>query len=159
MAVESTPAKHGRRWFIVAFAVLLGICVGVGAYTYDYAEGVSYLSDDPTACINCHVMQDQYDAWSRGSHASVATCNDCHAPHGSILDKYRVKAINGFNHSLAFTTGNFPDNMSMTAANHAVTEAACRHCHSAMTHAIDPIATPDDAMSCIRCHRSVGHGH
>ncbi len=143
---------------LAILAALLGVMAGVGAFTYVYAEGGSYLSDDPEACANCHVMQAHYDAWSRGSHRAVATCNDCHAPHDSPLGKYRVKAINGFNHSWAFTTGDFPDTLRITESNRRVTEGACRHCHEAMVHAIDPLAAPDDRISCIRCHRGVGHG-
>ena len=44
--------------------------LGVSAYTFTYAEGFSYLSDDPKACINCHIMNDQYHSWSSSSHHS-----------------------------------------------------------------------------------------
>ena len=30
--------------------------------------GASYLTDDPAACANCHVMQEHFDAWPRSSH-------------------------------------------------------------------------------------------
>jgi nitrite reductase (cytochrome c-552) len=52
-------------------------------------------------------MEDNYSAWLTSSHHTVATCNDCHAPH-DLLGKYPIKATNGFFHSLAFTTGDFP---------------------------------------------------
>ena len=86
------------------FAVGLGSATGVGSYTFLYADGASYLTNNPTACANCHIMQGQYDAWIKSSHKAVATCNDCHAPHQTI-GKFLTKARNGFNHSLAFTTG------------------------------------------------------
>ena len=41
----------------------LGVLLGLGARTVDYAGGLSYLSPDPKACANCHIMQPQYDAW------------------------------------------------------------------------------------------------
>ena len=44
---------------IIAVAVLLGVVVGLGTYTFVYAKGYSYLSNDPAACANCHVMQPQ----------------------------------------------------------------------------------------------------
>ena len=40
-------------WF---FAVMVGAFVGLGLFTFWYARGASYLTDDPRACINCHVM-------------------------------------------------------------------------------------------------------
>ena len=71
--------------------VLLGMAIGLGGYTFIYSKGYSYLTNNPAACANCHVMQAQYDAWLKSSHHSAATCNDCHTPH-NIFGKYAVKA-------------------------------------------------------------------
>jgi hypothetical protein len=38
-------------------AIAFGIFVGIGGYTFRYAEGLSYFSTDPAACANCHIMQ------------------------------------------------------------------------------------------------------
>ena len=46
---------------------MLGFVLGGGAYTFIYAKGASYLTNDPKACINCHVMQEQYDGWIKSS--------------------------------------------------------------------------------------------
>ena len=92
----------------IVLGVLIGSMVGLGLYTFVYAKGYSYLSNDPKGCANCHVMEANYSAWLTSSHHTVATCNDCHAPH-DLVGKYAVKATNGFFHSLAFTTGEFPD--------------------------------------------------
>lgn len=72
----------------------------------------SYLKDNPAACINCHVMRDQYAGWLKDSHRSVAVCNDCHTPDGMIA-KYAAKARYGFLHAYAFTTGRFPDEIQI----------------------------------------------
>ena len=97
--MSQPPAQAGRKravplkvWALLA--LLFGGVVGLGMYTFAYAEGTSYLSDDPAACRNCHIMNDVYDAWERGPHHAVATCNDCHIPH-VFPDKYVVKALNG----------------------------------------------------------------
>jgi cytochrome c nitrite reductase small subunit len=134
---------------------VLGAAVGLGGYTFVYARGASYLTNDPGACRNCHVMNEQFDGWSRGSHRAVAACNDCHAPPGP-LEKYAVKAENGFFHSLAFTFGGFHEPIEIKPRNAAVTEAACRHCHQDIVHAIDGRQGSEPA-SCVRCHREVGH--
>jgi cytochrome c nitrite reductase small subunit len=87
MRVSSTLA--------LCVALLFGVAVGLCAYTFVYAKGYTYLMNDPQACINCHVMRAQYDAWLKSSHHSVATCNDCQTPH-NIVAKYAVMANNGF---------------------------------------------------------------
>jgi cytochrome c nitrite reductase small subunit len=101
-------------------------------------------------------MQSHHDAWLKSSHRAVATCNDCHAPHGSLPGKLWVKGRNGFHHSLAFTTGRFHEPIRISPFNRGVTEAACRHCHQDTVAAIDHGAGGEE-LSCIRCHSGVGH--
>jgi cytochrome c nitrite reductase small subunit len=135
--------------------VVVGLAAGIGGFTFWYGQGASYLTNDPAACANCHIMQDNYDAWMQSSHRRVATCNDCHTPH-DLVGKYVVKAKNGFWHSFAFTTGWFPEPLRIRGSNRAVTEHRCRECHAAVAAVVDG---PDDAESraCIPCHQSVGH--
>jgi cytochrome c nitrite reductase small subunit len=147
-------------------ALLLGAGAGLSAFTFVYADGAAYLTDDPAACGNCHVMHEQLAGWGVSSHRAVAVCNDCHAPK-TLAAKYAVKAINGFNHSWAFTTGRFHEPIRITAMNERVTEDACRRCHGSIVDAIEAHPATDvssaapgsEAVSCIRCHRSVGHLH
>lgn len=149
-----------RSRLVLATVILIGIAAGLGAWTFVYARGYSYLTDDPASCGNCHVMDEHLAAWRKSSHAAVAVCNDCHTPHGSALEKYRVKAKNGFWHSFYFTTGTFPDPIRITEPNHEVVEGACRSCHESIAEAVDHGASssgPGESMECTRCHRSVGH--
>lgn len=150
--------RDGGIW--VGVSVLLGIssglAAGVGAYTFIYARGASYLTNDPAACANCHVMTGHYDAWRKSSHHAVAVCNDCHTPH-DFLGKYYTKGLNGYHHSLAFTTGNFHEPIQITPRNRAITESACRYCHQEIVQQIDLPGPHTDTISCIRCHASVGH--
>lgn len=143
----------------LATAILLGsltgFALGLGGYTFVYAKGGSYMTNDPAACANCHVMQDYYDAWSRGSHRAVAVCNDCHTP-GGLVPKYATKASNGFWHSFAFTTGRFPEPLRIKPHNHDIAEASCRKCHDEIVEAIETHARSEE-LSCVRCHGSVGH--
>jgi cytochrome c nitrite reductase small subunit len=142
-------------------ASLGGIAIGLTAYTFVYAKGYSYITNDPAACANCHIMQDHYDAWTRASHRSVATCNDCHTPPG-LIPKYLTKAQNGFWHSFYFTVGGYPDPLRITNRNRNVTEQTCRKCHDELTASIEPVrssSTPQhgDGLLCTTCHRTVGH--
>jgi cytochrome c nitrite reductase small subunit len=138
---------------IVIVAVVWGVALGLGSYTFAYARGWAYMTDDPQACKNCHVMNEQYDGWIKSSHRSVAVCNDCHVPH-AMLAKYATKARNGFWHSFYFTVGGFPDPIQMTPRNRAITEASCAKCHTPITSSI---THGPGAVSCVRCHASVGH--
>jgi cytochrome c nitrite reductase small subunit len=142
----------------ITISVLMGLLLGIGGYTFVYARGASYLTNDPAACVNCHIMREQFDGWQRSSHRSVAVCNDCHAPH-DFVGKYMTKGTNGFWHSFYFTTGGFPDPIRITPRNARVTEGACRTCHAEMVSSIDFGSRDGTRMTCVNCHRNVGHLH
>src|SRR5687768_13775722 len=114
-----------RLRYSILLGLTLGLLSGVGGYTFIYARGASYLTNDPRACANCHVMQEQYAGWLNSSHRSVAVCNDCHTPD-NFAGKYATKALNGFWHSFYFTAGGFPDPIRITPRNARVTEQTCR---------------------------------
>src|SRR5688572_2527083 len=135
-------------------ALVLGTSSGIGVYTFVYGKGASYLTDDPKACANCHIMQEHLDAWVKSSHRSVATCNDCHTPPG-IVPKYFTKAEHGFFHSLAFTTGNCHYPIQIKERSRRVTEDSCRKCHQDTVGQIDTNPGHGGSMSCIRCHSDV----
>ena len=138
---------------------LMGAAVGIGGYTFIYAKGASYLGHDSSACANCHVMRDQYDGWIKGSHRAVAECNDCHTPH-DLLGKYSTKALNGFRHSLAFTTGRFHEPIQINSRNRRITEHACRSCHEDIVQMMAPGGGGhggSGAADCLHCHHGVGH--
>ncbi len=147
-----------RRRVTMLLVLLLGVLVGSGAFTFHYAEGHSYLSDDPKACTNCHIMQPQFDSWQKSSHHTVATCNDCHLPR-AFPDKYVAKARNGWNHSKAFTLQDFPEPIRISEANAKILQDNCTRCHAELTHEIAAGSSGDgDSTRCTHCHRSAGHG-
>ena len=141
---------------VVAASTLLGMAAGLGAFTFVYARGSSYLTNDPKACANCHIMTEQYEGWMKGSHHAVATCNDCHTPH-NFVGKYMTKARNGFWHSYYFTTQTFHEPIRIGASSLAITESTCRDCHRDMVEAIASHPGRGGEASCVRCHPSVGH--
>lgn len=146
------PAAQGAIPLpLLALLSVFAALVGLGGYTFVYAKGGSYLTNDPLACANCHVMQAQFDGWRRGPHHAVAVCNDCHVP-GGLVSKYVVKALNGWHHSSAFTTGKFPDVITMRPESREIVEGQCKACHADLVAAM---GGPD--VSCVRCHESVGH--
>ena len=113
-------------------AVAVGILGGLGTFTVGYGNGLSYLTNDPTACANCHL------------------------PH-NFVGKWLTKADNGFFHALAFTTGDFHEPIQIKARNRRVTQGACLHCHSELANALLPAEHGGDMQLCVHCHSDVGH--
>ena len=144
-----------RRPVLFMAAFLLGAPVGLGLYLLHYAAAFSYFSNDPMACINCHVMRDQFENWNHSSHKAFAVCNDCHTPK-AFADKWIVKGINGWNHSVAFTTGNFPDPIHINKMNSRVVQSRCVSCHETLVSAIHRNASGEERL-CFDCHKNVGH--
>lgn len=145
---------------LMVMGVGLGLAFAVALYTFWYGKGASYLSNDPNSCANCHIMNDQYSGWLKSSHKAVATCNDCHTPPDTI-GKYSTKAWNGFWHSYYFTLGGFHEPIRITERNRQIAEQSCRTCHETMVHSITVSESETEAekVSCISCHRNVGHMH
>ena len=139
-------------------ACMFGATIGLGVFTFSYGGGASYLSNDPAACVNCHVMQAHYDSWEKSSHHTVANCNDCHLPH-TFIGKWWTKADNGLLHSWAFTTGDFHEPIQIKPRNRTVTQQACIDCHRDFVHLMLPVESGGDMLNCVHCHYSVGHAH
>lgn len=175
MATSNTETVTGREdspsnWFsrlytrcfgkigILHYAIvlILGLTAGMGIFTFGYGKGASYLSNDPSACANCHVMSDHFESWTNSSHKNVATCNDCHLSHHPV-GKWVTKADNGFFHSLAFTTGDFHEPIQIKQRNREVTQKACLYCHEDFVHNMLPEEPGGDMLYCIQCHTDVGH--
>src|SRR5262245_35865108 len=128
-----------RRTFLGAslaglvLSVLVGVALGLGGYTFWYAQGLSYFSTDPAACVNCHIMREVHESWLKASHHAHATCNDCHIPH-DFVGKWPCKAENGFFHSKAFTLQDFHEPIRIHTRNARVLQANCIRCHADLTH-------------------------
>lgn len=146
---------RGSRWFLCA---LIGLLLGVGAYTFWHAEGASYFSADPKACVNCHIMREQYDGWQKASHHAHATCVDCHLP-AEGLAKWLAKSENGFWHSTRFTLQDFHEPIRIHDKNARILQDNCLRCHGTLVgDLVDHGAFADDSNNCVRCHIGVGHG-
>ncbi|MFH1463168.1 MAG: ammonia-forming cytochrome c nitrite reductase subunit c552 [Pseudomonadota bacterium] len=112
----NTRSPHPAALLLV---LLSGMLLGVGGFTFHYSEGLSYLSADPAACVNCHIMRPQFEGWLKGSHHSVAVCVDCHLPH-DLVGKYLAKAENGYHHSRGFTLQDFHEPIMIKPKNEEI---------------------------------------
>jgi cytochrome c nitrite reductase small subunit len=147
-----------RARVIVAFVAALGGLAGVGAFTFGYAKGFSYLSSDPRACVNCHIMNDQYDAWLKSGHRHAATCVDCHLTASGVA-KWLDKANHGFAHSVAFTLQNFKEPIEITPHDREIVQVNCLRCHGDFVQAVHASSGPPGReLDCMHCHAGAGHG-
>ena len=67
--------------------VVAGVICGLGGLFLYLLRAHTYIADDPSACVNCHIMTPYYATWSHSSHGRDATCNDCHVPHQNLAMK------------------------------------------------------------------------
>lgn len=148
---------------IIAFLIATGLFV----YTVNASKMLSYLSSDPKACINCHTMNSAYATWSTSSHKNVATCIDCHLPVGDVVEKYKAKAIDGWNHSVAMTLKTYENNIDIGEDGASRVQANCIRCHSTTTTTMSENADKyhsgnEDSLQngrkCWECHKYTPHG-
>jgi cytochrome c nitrite reductase small subunit len=148
----------GLRLPLVVLCALIGILLGLGMYTFWYAEGASYFSSNPASCVNCHIMREQYESWQRASHHAHASCVECHLPHEGLA-KWLAKAENGFWHSTRFTLQDFHEPIRIHKKNARILQDNCVKCHEGLVgDLVDHGAFADESNSCVRCHSAVGHG-
>jgi cytochrome c nitrite reductase small subunit len=144
--------------------ILIGILTGLLLFVLHIGRATSYLSDDPDACTNCHVMAPQYATWEKGSHGRVATCNDCHVPNDNSIKKFLFKASDGLRHSYMFTFRLEPQVIRIQPMGKNIVQENCIRCHSNYLHPISlqainnqPIYEDMDRY-CWNCHRETPHG-
>ncbi len=148
----------------VPVIVLLGVLTGIGLLVLRISNAVSYLSDDPVTCVNCHVMAPQYATWQHSSHTRVATCTDCHVPHDNVVKKYMFKASDGLRHAYVFTLRLEPQVIRIRDAGRQAVQDNCIRCHQAMLWRITAgtVSVRDAEHGgghlCWDCHRETPHG-
>lgn len=152
-----------KEWLIPVI-ILLGALTGLTMYALVESKAISYLSDDPKTCANCHVMTPQYTTWQNSSHREWATCNDCHVPQDNVFKKYYFKAMDGLYHASVFTTRNEPEVIRMKEAGVAAVQSNCIRCHedqvtdAALTASVENHKELRTDRKCWECHQEVPHG-
>lgn len=141
-----------------------GALCGIGCYTLYISRTHAYLSDDPSACVNCHIMAPYYQSWNHSSHAIHATCNDCHVPNDSPLKHYGFKAVDGLYHAAVFTLHNEPQVIRPREASSNVIMDNCIRCHTQLNTEFVKTGMISYTQSqlgagkaCWDCHREVPH--
>lgn len=155
--------KPPKQWHLTAI-VLMGAMAGLIMYALIESKAVSYLSDDPKACVNCHVMTPEYVSWQRSSHREVTNCNDCHVPHDNYAKKMLFKAKDGLYHASVFTMHNEPEVIRMKEASAEVVQSNCIRCHenqvtdARLSATVEGHQQSRTSKNCWECHKHVPHG-
>ncbi|MFC5048441.1 cytochrome c nitrite reductase small subunit [Aquimarina hainanensis] len=154
------PPKPWR----IPVIILSGALTGLTIYTLIESKAVSYLSDDPKTCANCHVMTPQYTTWEKSSHREWANCNDCHVPHDNAIKKYMFKAKDGLYHASVFTSRGEPEVIKMKEAGNVVVQNNCIRCHqdqvtdARLSGMVKNHYEDRTTRKCWECHKEVPHG-
>ncbi|NKQ41271.1 MAG: cytochrome c nitrite reductase small subunit [Sulfurovum sp.] len=149
---------------IVAFIIALIFF----AYLAYISKAWSYLSKDPKACINCHVMNTQYATWQHSAHGNAGiTCVECHLPTDGFVKKYTAKAIDGWNHTVAFTMNTYKHAIEMSDDGARRVQENCISCHASITSTLVNNADNyhnfdqpyvENGRKCWDCHKGTPHG-
>lgn len=155
------PTAGWKRFAVV----IAGVVGGLGLYGICASRTWSYLSDNPSACVNCHIMAPYYATWSHSAHSRNATCNDCHVPHENAARKWFFKGTDGLRHAAIFTMKGEPQVIRARDESAEVIMNNCIRCHTQLntefvaTGRIDHgMAMAGEGKACWDCHREVPHG-
>ena len=133
----------------------IGLTVGIGIFTFSFADGLSYLANDAKTCVNCHIMQPVYNSWQKSPHSQAATCQQCHISH-QLIEQYIQKASQGLRHAYAFTFTEPEINLKISKSGYTQTLKNCVKCHQDLFARESPIHNAE-APRCLMCHNSVHH--
>lgn len=149
----------------VFLIVASGVFVGLAGLMLYLLRFHTYLGDEPSACVNCHIMTPYYATWEHSSHARNATCNDCHVPHDNIAHKYLFKGMDGMKHVAYFVTHSERQAIMAEDASAQVIMDNCIRCHTQLNTAMVKTGQIDyeaakkgEGKACWDCHRNVPHG-
>ena len=144
-----------RGWKI-SILVLIGVLCGSVVVLGRITNALSYLSEAPETCMNCHVMTDAYVTWQRGSHGrKAAVCVDCHVPHSNPVAKMAFKGMDGARHTYVYVTHQEPQVMRLSEGAVPVVQANCVRCHSDQLEMIRLAGVEE--RRCWDCHSNI-HG-
>ncbi len=161
---ETKQVKKKNKYFKYLIPSLVGVLLGLSGFLFYISKAHSYLSDDPKACVNCHIMAPEYSTWFHSSHGRNTVCNDCHVPHDNFFRKYYFKASDGLRHATMFTFRMEPQVITMHKPGQMVVQENCIRCHDQLNSVVGTnkvtaqMAHADQGKLCWECHTDVPHG-
>lgn len=145
--------KRIVRLILIILSVLFVFGI---VYFFFFQNGVSYFTDKPEACLNCHVMQASFEDWTRSPHRETAVCNDCHLSQTTAA-KTLEKIQNGINHSVAMVLRDDQSPIVIKTKSKKILQTNCVRCHGETIKTDENHLGMDEATSCLTCHAQTGH--
>jgi cytochrome c nitrite reductase small subunit len=108
-------------------------------------------SGRPDFCVQCHVMEAEYEAWIHVGAHRRKLCVDCHLPNENMTLHYVWKGITGLKDALFFYSGRVPERIMLTSHGEKVLQANCVRCHEMA------VSLMDTDRKCWSCHRRISH--
>ena len=144
-----------------ALLVIAGVVCGLGGlFMYLLRAHTYFIGDNPSACVNCHIMTPYYATWSNG-----ATCNDCHVPHQNLAVYYGFKAVDGLKHTAYFVGRMEHQAIKAETLTGQVVMDNCIRCHEQLNTEFVKTGRmgymtqqAQGGKVCWDCHRNVPHG-
>lgn len=165
MTAKNHPKKTKKKVPKFLIPVLVGIMLGLMGYTAYISKAHSYLSDNPRACVNCHIMASVYATWQHSSHGRNTVCNDCHVPHDNFVRKYYFKANDGLRHATMFALRLEPQVIKIRKPGQTVVQENCIRCHTELNSVVGTgqvtakMAHEGNGKLCWECHTDVVHSN
>ena len=159
-----------KDWFSyrqkVGLLIVAGVVCGLGGLSmYLLRVHTYFIGDNPSACVNCHIMTPYYATWSHSSHGRDVTCNDCHVPHQNLALKYGFKAMDGLKHSAYFVLHAERQAPMAEPLTGQVVMDNCIRCHTQLNQEFVSTGRmsymqqqAQGGKVCWDCHRNVPHG-
>ena len=156
-----------KPWQKVTLLAVLGAFTGMCILAGYMMRAHTYLGDDPSACVNCHIMAPYYATWQHSSHGrdGAATCNDCHVPHENFARKWAFKATDGMSHVAKFVTHSEHQAIAANDNSANVIMNNCVRCHEQLNNEFVKtgrinfmMAQRGEGKACWDCHRETPHG-
>ncbi|UCE78468.1 MAG: cytochrome c nitrite reductase small subunit [Nitrospiraceae bacterium] len=144
-------ADKGKRKFVLYAVVIIA---GIALASIYFMLGPPKLlakSNSPDFCGGCHVMEDEYEAWSHTGAHRRKKCVDCHLPNENAAVHYAWKAIDGLKDVAFFYSGRVPEQIKLTQHGEKVLQTNCVRCHE------NTVMLIDTERQCWKCHRRISH--
>ena len=165
MSCIANYINNMSKWQKSLCLILAGAIVGLGVLFVYVLRAHTFLGDDSSACINCHIMNPYYATWFHSSHSRNATCNDCHVPHENFVQKYAFKGVDGMKHVAMLLTNNIRQAPEAEEPSRQVIMNNCIRCHNELNTTLVKVGQLDymktavgEGKACWDCHRKIPHG-
>ena len=134
----------------VGLLVIAGVVCGLGGlFMYLLRAHTYFVGDNPSACVNCHIMTPYYATWSHSSHAVY----------------YGFKAVDGLKHTAYFVGRMEHQAIKAETLTGQVVMDNCIRCHEQLNTEFVKTGRmgymtqqAQGGKVCWDCHRNVPHG-